>query len=297
MDLGIRYYEEGFIKLYLDGVLQYPKKVLEQINIHYENNDIYYSFNPIEHGLYKGYYYIPYFSGYYINKKGDVVNSSYKKINVYTTKPPKNNVKNIRGGYKVLTIYGKTNQVHRLLCLTFKKYNTNPKKLFVNHIDGNGGNNNLNNLEWVTPRENLIHALNNNLMPNSVRPVISMCLNTGNVKSFNTVTSASKYHNMPESTIYNRLARESRYKKHTWNPDGIIFKHAKNNWWEIPKKQFLDRVPKSINAYDILYKTNTLYISYLDASRGTGVNTTSISSAIRNKITTPIKKRFIFTLS
>ena len=143
------------------------------------------------------------------------------------------NVKNIKNGYKVLTIYGKTKSAHRLLCLTFKKYNTNPKKLFVNHIDGNGGNNNLSNLEWVTPRENLIHALNNKLMPNSIVPITSMCLNTGNVKSFNSITDASKYHNINKSTIYNRLIRENTYKKHTWNLDGIIFKHEKNNWFTV----------------------------------------------------------------
>jgi hypothetical protein len=226
-----------------------------------------------------------------------VLDTSHKKLNTRTTKPPKNNVKNIRGGYKTISIYGKTKGVHRLLCLTFKKYNTNPKKLFVNHIDGNGGNNNLSNLEWVTPRENLIHALNNKLMPNSIVPITSMCLNTGNVISFDSVTDASKHHNINRSTIYNRLIRENTYKKHTWNLDGIIFKHEKNNWWEIPKKQYLDNCPKNINVHDVLYNTNVLYKSYISASKGTGVNTTSISQAIRNNKTTLIKKRFIFTLS
>ena len=71
----------------------------------------------------------------------------------------------------------------------------------------------------------------------------------------------------------------------------------KNNWWEIPKKQYLDNCPKNINVRDILYNTNVLYKSYISASKGTGVNTTSISQAIRDNKTTLIKKRFIFTLS
>lgn len=49
--------------------------------------------------------------------------------------------------------------VHRLMMMSF-----NPKpgmeKLFVNHKDGNKLNDNLNNLEWVTCSENIIHAYN-----------------------------------------------------------------------------------------------------------------------------------------
>lgn len=48
--------------------------------------------------------------------------------------------------------------VHRLVALTFmpkiKGYN------FVNHKDGDTKNNNVNNLEWVTPRKNIEHSIN-----------------------------------------------------------------------------------------------------------------------------------------
>ena len=47
----------------------------------------------------------------------------------------------------------------------------NPKnKPQINHIDGNGYNNKLSNLEWVTAKENTIHAYKTGLSPIQIRP-------------------------------------------------------------------------------------------------------------------------------
>ena len=61
---------------------------------------------------------------------------------------------------------GLTNKaVHRLVLEAFKPH-VNMNDLQVNHIDGDKLNNHLTNLEWVTARDNMLHAYDIGLMTN-----------------------------------------------------------------------------------------------------------------------------------
>lgn len=57
-------------------------------------------------------------------------------------------------------------KIHRAQCTVFLKNPNN--KQFVNHIDGVKLNINLSNLEWVTPGENVSHAIRIKLIPNQL---------------------------------------------------------------------------------------------------------------------------------
>lgn len=67
-------------------------------------------------------------------------------------------------GYEYVTLFkGKSKshlRVHRILAMAFID---NPHgKTQINHIDHNKRNNSLDNLEWVTPLENVEHEIKNN---------------------------------------------------------------------------------------------------------------------------------------
>ena len=71
-------------------------------------------------------------------------------------------------GYRVCSIQGKTHRVHRLVAAAFLGPAPTEDHAQVNHKDGDPSNNRVQNLEYVTPSQNLQHSWMNGRSSNSV---------------------------------------------------------------------------------------------------------------------------------
>lgn len=105
----------------------------------------------------------PTLKGYFVTEDGKVF-STWTKHGPYTTERELRQNAGRWGGYAVVRVHKyegalhrkhKYKYVHRLVAETYiRKLNEN---LIVNHKDLNKLNNNVENLEWVTSKQNIIH--------------------------------------------------------------------------------------------------------------------------------------------
>lgn len=113
---------------------------------------------------------------------------------------------NLRNGYRTVYLNKNGNhvskQVHRLVAETFILNSNNKPQ--VNHIDGNKQNNCVENLEWVTIKENLQHAKKIGLtspIKHNNRPVIQYTLDGKEIKRYVSCCSAEHATKINHSNI------------------------------------------------------------------------------------------------
>lgn len=120
---------------------------------------------------------------YKISTNGKVYSLKRKKIKRIDTN---------RHGYERVNLFkngrGKHFLVHRLVAQAFIP---NPNNYsFVNHIDGNKLNNDVNNLEWCTWSQNMIHAYSHGLVKHLTTKVIQYTLASEKVKEWDSIKEA-----------------------------------------------------------------------------------------------------------
>ena len=105
------------------------------------------------------------------------------------------NYKPHHSGYIYVRVNYQKYALHRLVASTFLD---NPEnKDIVNHKDGNKINNKVDNLEFVTIKENCLHKYKTNLVKKYTRKIGQYDLNNNLIKEFESIKAA-----MDELNIY-----------------------------------------------------------------------------------------------
>lgn len=261
--LPVKYWGKVRIK-YFDG----DENNLTPINLGYQ-------YDEIESEEYPGFYHIPYYNNYLITKCGKVFSLIRNRLlSFYRAKPRKE--KNVRNGYllsRLLTNFGKSLVVarHRLLGLAFKYDPRDVRQLDINHLDGDGSNNDLDNIEWASRGQNLKHAYETGLRTQN-KPVLVKS-NDGITRYSSAMDAAKGLGYTRESTILYRIKNN-----HQSYRDGLIMKFDDGTDW--PETRHRLKIPGAGRAVSAeCSKTGRVYIfeTIAAAGRYTGLNQATIA--------------------
>lgn len=174
-------------------------------NIHPSNLVWKYPTDGLECDFLKGYYYIPEYSKYVINRQGEVIQH-------FTRNKLSGNfhesgylyycliLDTSRRGKSTSTSVGR----HRLMALTFLDYDENVESMDVNHLNGIPGDDWLGNLEWATRSSNMIHAYASGLRTDN-KPVVVFNHRTGIETEYFSVGECERKLGLTRSVVHFRL--------------------------------------------------------------------------------------------
>lgn len=125
-------------------------------------------------------------------------------------------------GYMTINVYNRENKksekryIHRLVAELFLP-EPSRECIQVNHKDGDKSNNHVSNLEWVSPKDNIMHMHNNNLNVNRAnhgstnrysKSVVALAYSKV-VAGVLGVGEAAKMFNMPRTTLSSIVNKRS----------------------------------------------------------------------------------------
>lgn len=222
---------------------------------------------------------IPGFSRYSITREGTLCNVlTGKEISGSTNPAGYVNFRIHKDGVGVVTL-GR----HRAICLAFIPEGF-PDEKYVNHINGVKGDDRLENLEWVTPRENVEHAGNIGISSKCI-PIEVRELPEGIVRKFPSFLACANYYGMskdaialrancklqdmrvyPEKRQYRRASDDARWYDPPWGIDHAIRAHDKS---------------KACVVLDLQSGDETLLFSGVETAKFLGITESRLSQILK----------------
>lgn len=226
----------------------------DKTNLDYDNL-IYDFITPQEAIGFEGFFHIPGFANYAINRNGVMVNVTTGKTKAWCVTKP-NKKRNSLGGYRysgVVNDEGCYTNIfrHRALAMVFFGIPDTGETLVVNHKNGRPGDDDLSNLEWTTFGENNQHAYDAGLRGNAAKAILVKNLLTGEVVRHPSVKRAAEACGYPTGTfIYYRM----RDNPNGVFSDNLMFKFDDGSEWPEPNYNtiLLAHNSRPVMAYDVL---------------------------------------------
>ena len=166
--------------------------------------------------------------------------------------------------------------VHRLIAAAFFGKPDEPGKIYVNHKDGNGFNNRIGNLEWVSPSENNVHAIEIGLV-GGLTPVVQYNLDGIRLAEFHSISEAARFVNGISQNIY-QACKNIR-------PSAYSF------MWSFKSEAVEQMAPisrgsrsKEVRQYDLHGTLITTFVSGREAAKVLGVSAPRITTCCKRGI-------------
>lgn len=293
----------GLLLLYAYKKFFLPTKFWKKVSVDFINDkddsfiveNLYpvYPSEGIEHETLEGFYYIPSYELNVINKEGTVIDLLKGKRREFTPEIDckKENAKYVYAPVRLNENKCKGRVLHRLLALVFKNPPKGYPNLVVDHKNGNKRDFRLDNLEWVTSRENNLRAVQTGLKQDG-NMIQVKDKETGDIKEYPSLTEFARELNVhPQYIADGKNNRNQTYKKRY-----IIKDINDERDWSYFERIALTNESIGIKARNVQTGEITHYRSTKQASKLTNTHQNAIAQYFRNKSEPAIINGYEFKL-
>lgn len=245
----------------------------------FATDNLRYSFRrPVECLTKPGFYYLPGFCNYVINEDG-VLHSLYTNEDKIWTEHPGTENQNRRGGYLYASLVDDCDKAtkitrHRAMLIVFRGLPNNWSALVCNHINGVKGDDRVDNLEWVTYKENNQHAIDSGLRNNGCAAILVKNIKDDTITRYVSMEAAAKGTGYTRNMVKYRVNKRDKV---AYN-DYLQFKKDDGSEWV--ELDFTNPEPLNysveITAYDVKNDKIFIFPNSSVASKVIGATSTQV---------------------